>query len=380
MMKNIIPLDKFLDSKALFYDKIDYDVIKKSWDILSKYVNLPYVIHIVGTNGKGSTGRLIASFLHQSKQDVLHYTSPHIKKFNERIWINGADVSDDDLQMAHHKLYSLLPFDYLEQLTYFEYTTLLAILLSSNRDYLVLEAGLGGEFDATNVVLNDLTVIPSIGMDHTDFLGDTIEKIATTKLRSCDKCYIFGNGIDQKVLELKKSVLKGKKEILINNNLTNDNIETLPKYMQNNLKLALSVIDYLGFYKEDFLITKLNGRTQKISPNITIDVGHNPLAANVILEEFKEKKVVLVFNSFKDKEYEKVLKILKPIILEVQIIKCNDKRMVNRAILEDFIKKLNLKVGIFDINNIKEDKQYLVFGSFKVVEEFFLLLKEKLEK
>ena len=379
MMKNIIPLDKFLDSKALFYDKIDYDVIKKSWDILSKYVNLPYVIHIVGTNGKGSTGRFIASFLHQSEQDVLHYTSPHIKKFNERIWINGADVSDDDLQMAHHKLYSLLPFDYLEQLTYFEYTTLLAILLSSNRDYLVLEAGLGGEFDATNVVLNDLTVIPSIGMDHTDFLGDTIEKIATTKLRSCDKCYIFGNGIDQKVLELKKSVLKGKKEILINNNLTNDNIETLPKYMQNNLKLALSVIDYLGFYKEDFLITKLNGRTQKISPNITIDVGHNPLAANVILEEFKEKKVVLVFNSFKDKEYEKVLKILKPIILEVQIIKCNDKRMVNRAILEDFIKKLNLKVGIFDINNIKEDKQYLVFGSFKVVEEF-LLLREKLEK
>ena len=87
-------LEQVLNHKTMYYDKIDYDTIKKSWDLLSKHVNLPYVIHIIGTNGKGSTGRYLASLLLQLKQKVLHYSSPHILKFNERIWIEGEDSTD----------------------------------------------------------------------------------------------------------------------------------------------------------------------------------------------------------------------------------------------------------------------------------------------
>jgi dihydrofolate synthase/folylpolyglutamate synthase len=162
-------LAQFLEFKTLYYDKIDFTTVKSSWDLLSQKISLPFVIHIVGTNGKGSTGRFLSHYLNKSNFKVLHYSSPHIIKFNERIWINGSDVSDEILESAHVFLQKLYPINLLEKLTYFEYTTLLSLYLSKDCDYLVLEAGLGGEFDATNVVLNDLSLITTIDLDHHSF-------------------------------------------------------------------------------------------------------------------------------------------------------------------------------------------------------------------
>ncbi|PKN14993.1 MAG: bifunctional folylpolyglutamate synthase/dihydrofolate synthase, partial [Deltaproteobacteria bacterium HGW-Deltaproteobacteria-24] len=130
---------EFLALKTLYYDKIDFNTIKVAWEFLRLYVRLPYVIHIVGTNGKGSTGRFLAHHLYCLGHATLHYSSPHILKFNERIWINGSDVSDESLQVAHEMLQEVLPSYIIEKLTYFEYTTLIALLLSSKMDYLVLE-------------------------------------------------------------------------------------------------------------------------------------------------------------------------------------------------------------------------------------------------
>ena len=130
----------------------------QSWNILKHHITLPYVIHIVGTNGKGSTGRYLAHILYEKKYKVLHYSSPHILEFNERIRINGKDSTNEQLESAHIKLQKILPINILNKLTYFEYTTLLAFVLSDSLDYLVLEAGLGGEFDATNVVKNNLSL------------------------------------------------------------------------------------------------------------------------------------------------------------------------------------------------------------------------------
>ena len=190
-LKNI-NLEEFLKYKTLYYDKIDFSFVKSSWDKLSTKIKLPFVIHIVGTNGKGSTGRFLAHYLHKKDFKVLHYSSPHIKKFNERIWLNGFDVDDETLQKAHKFLQNIYDEELLEKLTYFEYTTLLSFFISKDCDYLVIEAGLGGEFDATNVVKNDLSLITTIGLDHISFLGDTIEKIARTKMRSVDKKMIIG--------------------------------------------------------------------------------------------------------------------------------------------------------------------------------------------
>ncbi|RLA81211.1 MAG: bifunctional folylpolyglutamate synthase/dihydrofolate synthase [Epsilonproteobacteria bacterium] len=371
--KRIDTLVKFLDKKTLYYDKIDYDVIAKSWSILKNYIKLPFVIHIIGTNGKGSTGRFLASFLNQQNKTVLHYSSPHILKFNERIWINGEDISDNKLNQAHSKLQEILPITLIKKLTYFEYTTLIALLLSSNMDYLVLEAGLGGEFDATNVVKNDFTVIPSIGLDHQDFLGDTIEEIATTKMRSCDNSFILGLDISQKVLDVKDDILKNKNEIFIDKNIElSDKHKQLPKYLQNNLLLSLRVLRYLDFKDFNYKLPLLFGRFQKITQNITIDVGHNPLAAKVILQELKQnnKKIILVYNSYKDKDYTSVLNILKPIIKEVQIINCKDDRMVQKDILVEILNNLSINIKTFDIMNLSIENDYLIFGSFIVVEEF----------
>ena len=102
-------LFSFLNKKELFYDKIDYNVILQSWNILKHHITLPYVIHIVGTNGKGSTWRYLAHILYEKKYKVLHYSSPHILEFNERIWINGKDSTNEQLESAHIKLQKILP-------------------------------------------------------------------------------------------------------------------------------------------------------------------------------------------------------------------------------------------------------------------------------
>jgi len=374
-MKKKNDILEFLNNKTLFYDKIDYEIIYKSWEILKEHIKLPYIIHIVGTNGKGSTGRYIASFLKQNNKTVLHYSSPHILKFNERIWINGKDSNEFELQNAHEKLQNILDTYLLEKLTYFEYTTLMAFILSSNLNYLVLEAGLGGEFDATNVVPNNITVVPSIGLDHIEFLGNTIIKIASTKLRSCDNKYILGLDMHDDVHIVKKDILKNKKELLIKKNIElPKNSHKLPRYLKNNLILALNVLISLKEDIKKLQLPLLQARCQKITQNITIDVGHNILAASVLLEEFINKKIILIYNSYEDKDYQSIIKKFKPILKEIQVIPCNDVRMCDKNKIYNICSKFNIKCTDFKYSNINTNMNYLVFGSFKVVEEF---LKEK---
>ena len=375
-------LSEFLEHKTLYYDKIDFTIVKSSWNILSKKINLPFVIHIVGTNGKGSTGRFLAHYLHKKKFKVLHYSSPHIMKFNERIWINGNDVSDENLELAHRFLQEIFSLDLLSKLTYFEYTTLLAFYLSKDFDYLVLEAGLGGEFDATNVVVNDMSLITTIGLDHQSFLGNTIKEIATTKMRSVDNKMIVGYQVFDDVIktayEVKEQILKERKrDIEIIEVKDFDKYEVNDKfasYLKRNLHLVIACLNELKIPIDLKLFddVPLFGRCQKILPNVTIDVGHNPLAAAVIVKEFEGKKITLIYNSYKDKDYEEVLKILKPIIDKIIIIELDDKRIVDKNSLLNIIKQLNIMN--LDTIKIEEDQEYLVFGSFLVVEKFLSLI------
>lgn len=363
-------LFSFLTKKTLFNSKIDYDVISSSWGILQKYISLPFVIHIIGTNGKGSTGRFLSHLLSNNGYKTLHYSSPHILKFNERIWCDGQDSTDAQLNYAHNKLHTILPNNLLKKLTYFEYTTLLAFILSEGKDYLVLEAGLGGEFDATNVVKNDLTLITTIGLDHIEFLGDTIEKIATTKMKSCDKRFILGSQVfTLEVENVKSKVLKDKKEITLSQNISLlKDANKLPKYLQNNLKLVITTLNYLNINIINPSLATLFGRCQKLNSNITIDVGHNSLAATVLLREFAQQKIILIYNSYKDKNYQEVLQILRPIIDELQIISIDDDRIVDSSSIINICNILNIKVKKY--HKIDANQKYLVFGSFKVVETF----------
>lgn len=366
----------------MYYDKIDFSFVKEAFSILEKQIKIPKTIHIVGTNGKGSTGRFLAYYLFKKGYKVLHYSSPHILKFNERIWINGLDVSDGLLDKAHNFLQKIYNDELLQKLTYFEYTTLLALYLSKDCDFLVLEAGLGGEFDATNVVKNNLSLITTIGLDHTDFLGNSIEDISQTKMRSVDTKMIVGyqefksvEEVAYKVKDDLKKELNKDIEVRVLKEFDKYKLDSsFASYLKRNLHLVIACLEELKIDIDLFLFknTPLFGRCQKIAHNITIDVGHNPLAAKAIVGEFKDKKIILIYNSYKDKDFKEVLTILKPIIKEIFIIDLEDKRVVKKDILKQVIKELNLQQ--IDKLTLDEKSEYLVFGSFLVVEKFLGLI------
>ncbi|QCT95347.1 bifunctional folylpolyglutamate synthase/dihydrofolate synthase [Caminibacter mediatlanticus TB-2] len=346
----------------------------KAYNLIKNKINIPPVIHIVGTNGKGSTGRFLAYTLLKRGYNVGHYTSPHILKFNERIWINGENISDEKLEEVHKKLQTLLPTDIINTLSYFEYTTFLAALSFEGLDFVIMEAGLGGEFDATNVFPKKISLITTIDYDHQNFLGNTIEEIATTKLNSIQKEAIIGKQIHKEIKNVEWRMKNlGKKIYNYLEFFDNDEIKKLKKefkfanFLFDNYLLAMSFLkkEKISFSIEDIKDLKLKGRFEEIEKDLWIDVGHNPLAARSIVNSL-DKKVNLVYNTYKDKDYKEILKILKPKIKTLYLIDIKNERIEDK----EKIKKvaLNLGIEVKDYEGIK--KPMLVFGSFSVVEEF----------
>ncbi len=374
-------LDDFLSAKPLFYDVIDYERFPKAYRTIAALLPNPKIIHLVGTNGKGSTGRFLAIALHRSGKKVGHYTSPHILRFNERIWINGADVSDETLEEAHQKLLTLLSHEDAEALSYFEYTTLLAMVVYEGCEYVVMEAGLGGEFDATAVFPKELSICTPIDFDHAAFLGTTIDSIASTKLRSMQRVALLGNQKHSEVGTIARVIAekKGCKLYTLDECLTSAIEESalhlamkngLSEYLRDNLMLAMAAYELLGYEASEEVFDQhaLFGRLSKIAPNITLDVGHNPLAAAEIARAYTGRTVVLVYNTYGDKDYREILGILQPIIESVEIIEVNEVRIAPREDLEKALREGGISYRSFE--GIDQDKEYLVFGSFSVAETF----------
>lgn len=380
---------QFLENKPLFYDVIDYARMPNAYQSIQNHFKLPRIIQIVGTNGKGTTGRFLAQMLLHNGLHVGHYTSPHILKFNERIWIDGEDINDETLEVYHQKMTSLLPAEYVLSLSYFEYTTLLAMAIFCDKcDYVVLEAGLGGEFDATTVFEKILSIITPIGFDHQAFLGESIEEIARTKINSVKNDFILAKQYELEVygIALQKSCEVDKKLFYVESffdNKTLKNIATFgekqgyPSFLLDNFTTAFCALSVLGYdiNLDTFQPLTIMGRCQKIYPNVTIDVGHNVMAAKAIVHYFKEKKVILVYNSYKDKDYETILKILQPIVLEIQVIDVDAQRVVEKENLYKVAAALNLAISSF--KSVSKTQEYLVFGSFSVVEAFLKGIREK---
>jgi dihydrofolate synthase/folylpolyglutamate synthase len=399
-------LNIFLDTKPLYYKKIDHERVYHAYNLLKPQLKHPKTVQIVGTNGKGSTGRMLAHLayefnrgqvIHDCPQEmplgctlgdksqitrplsVGHYSSPHILKFNERIWLNGSDASDEVLEVAHQKLFGILGPEMSEALSYFEYTTLLAFVVFENCDLMVLEAGLGGEYDATNVCDKELSIITPIGIDHQAFLGKTIEEIATTKIRSIQKKVLLAPQVYDEVIEVAKNISaeKGASLFLSEQPATSsEQLQDIAKqkgwgeYLVDNATVALQALDILHIKYDinDLKSLELFGRFYALTDNIRIDVGHNPLAAKAI-EKALDEKVVLIYNSLDDKDYEEVLRILKPKVKRVEIISIDSQRGTTLQEIEKALQTVGLAYSDFK-NEIKEEENYLVFGSFYVVEAF----------
>lgn len=387
---NLNEVALYMEQKGIEYRTIDKSRSKRIYAELQPHLKSPkHIIQVLGTNGKGSTGRFIAQILAQNGCTILHFTSPHIFSFNERFYTNLGQnlgvISDKSLIKAHRFLQG---FEAMRECSYFEYATFLALVLAQGVDYLILEAGVGGELDSTSVVKRDLCVFSVIDYDHTEILGDSIESIATTKLNAV----FYPNKVPKMVLGVQKYAVVEKiaKDIAKKHSVEMFCIDcydlqaslvmtiesylarhNLAPFLAQNLALALKATQIFGINADLDSLPKLDlhGRFEQIAPNITIDVGHNQNAAFAIKRNLNDKKIILVYNSYFQKNIFEILSILKDNILRVEILSVSDNpRIIEQSKLEQILDSLQISHKNFTHIDSKQD--YLVFGSFSVVEAF----------
>ena len=276
-------------------------------------------IHVAGTNGKGSTASIIASVLQEAGYKTGLYTSPHLNDFRERIRINAQMITKSFiLQFITKNKYFLTK----NQLSFFELSVGMAFNYFADKkvDFAVIEVGMGGRLDSTNIIDPELSVITNIGLDHTEFLGDTLEKIATEKAGVIKRNtpVVIGE-CQEKILPVFKCIAKSKNAPLIISNIKKHHqTDLLGGYQQKNCNTAITALkntpninikdsNIETGLKKVKVNTGLFGRWQILgySPKIICDTGHNKEGLSLVLtqlkkESFKNLHVVLGMGNSKN--------------------------------------------------------------------------------
>lgn len=374
----------FLESRELEYRAVDKFRAFRIYEKYKRHFKLKFTVQIIGTNGKGSTGRFLAQLLSGLGFKVGHFTSPHLFNFSERFFYKNRVAKDGELERAHERLADILGTD-LEKLSYFEYATFLAAVLFKKCDIVILEAGLGGEYDATSVFKRKLSVFTQIHFDHEALLGNTLEQIARTKLKTMAPRAVISSLQNEIVVSLaqKIALLKNANLSFVESSLNEklkQNIEIYIKkhhyaaFLKENLSLSIAALLQIVSQKKALKALKklkklnLQGRLQKISKHLYVDVGHNPAAARAVLRYFKGQKIILIYNAFLDKNIFEILRILKPIIDTILIFNYESQRELATHKIASYALELGIKCEEF--KEIQKDKTQLVFGSFMLVEKF----------
>ncbi len=341
-------------------------------------------VHVVGTNGKGSTAAAVEAVLRESGYKTALYTSPHLASFGERLIVNGKMLSADKWLCAIKVMQNALESSNTnaeDMPTYFELTTAAAfcMIAESNVDIAVVEAGLGGRLDATNT-LSDvlLTLITPIGMDHTDYLGETLEKIAAEKFAVIRKDVpaIFAGGDAATEIQFRRCCEKtGTNGMLLSETGKTRFVKTdingtqfiyngreyhtalAGAYQADNTALALAAVNIL---KEKYnkitdetisaALSKIHwqGRMEVIrkNPLLIFDGAHNSHAMKRLAENislfFDRQKLNVVIAMMKDKDIEKSLSLLKGFNLEFF---CTEVPEMQRSLKADEMEKIVLSLG-----------------------------------
>ena len=361
-------------------------------------------IHIGGTNGKGSTSNMLASVLQESGYKVGIYNSPHLIDFTERIKVNGKNCEREFVYNFIQKL-KKLPADIRP--SFFEFTTIMAFEYFAQQkvDFAIIEVGLGGRLDSTNIIKPLVSAITNVALDHQNILGNTVEEIATEKAGIIKKNTVIISGDEN---EKVKSIIRNKAAennsdwvdaTLINVDLSSD---LKGNYQQKNIKVVLALIDELRnlgieIPKEKVKSGLLNvqqntgfiGRWFEFSrdPLIICDTGHNQAGLEEVFAQLnsipKFKHIILGF--VKDKKIDEVLKIL-PENSTFYFAKPYLNRGLHPSFYEDQLKKSKINYKIFnEVNgaylsakqNLKNGEMIFIGGSNFVVGEF---LEKNLQK
>ena len=380
-----------------------------SW--LLKFLNNPQdnfkIIHVAGTNGKGSTAAIISSILIANNYKVGLYTSPHLINFNERIRVNGLTITDEEIIsfMKHVE-----PAINEIKSTFFEVTTAMAFYHFNNNDVdiAVIETGLGGRLDSTNVVNPSLTVMTPISLDHRDILGNTIEKIAIEKagiikrgvpLITASQVNNVSKILEKRVRE-KESVMhicpnpesvklsSGGTTFEVNGN--NFNTSLIGEHQAQNAALAIATIKLFNSNISYETIDKglrnvyWPGRLQLVADKIYYDVAHNENGVKSVLNNlnrmFPTSKLYGLLCLKGDKEIDCIAESIKS-QFEMLFVSTSKDGLLMRP--EKLSKELhNLKVINFPLNDIsssiskikkvrKPDDVILIFGSHYIANEIF---------
>lgn len=284
-------------------------------------------IHVAGTNGKGSSSHLLASVLQEAGYKVGLYTSPHLKDFRERIRINGKKINKD---WVVDFIENNSSFFKQHKLSFFEMTVGMAFSYFDKEsvDIAIIEVGLGGRLDSTNIIYPEVSLITNIGLDHTDILGDTIPEIAREKagIIKPNTPVVISEFNEETVPIFKEVANKMNSKILFadSGNYNSDyEIGLLGSYQKRNIKGVLGTLNLLkGFeireedkvhgFKNVVKNTGLMGRWQKIGdqPTIICDTAHNKDGLSYVLEQLKNQEfdtLHIVIGVVKDKNIADIL-------------------------------------------------------------------------
>ena len=383
----------------------------------------PYVITVAGTNGKGSTCRFLEVALMKLGLKVGVYSSPHLLRYNERVRINGQLLDDQ----AHIDSFTEIDQNKTASLTYFEFSTLSALKLFKDvkLDVVILEVGLGGRLDATNIVDPHLAVITSIDIDHVAFLGNNREDIGREKagiFRANIPVIIGEPDCPQSILAIAQDLNSQKFQrnadwqyevkdgtFYWQSQTTQFNTLPMPLIPIPNAGTAIATLLKTPFNVSEQIIretlqeAQMTGRFQQLQAadfahfsgqkpkaQVIIDVGHNPHAARYLAERLqavKKAKIFAIFSCLEDKELSGIVQPLREVIDEWHCVGLDCWRgQSGQAVFDKLVNVLpNATACVYEnvdaiapilFEQAEEQDIILVFGSFHTVADFVLFLEK----
>lgn len=379
-------------------------------------------IHIAGTNGKGSSASFIENILLAANYNVGTFTSPHILKFNERIIFNNDMIKDKDIIIYYNQIINLAT---KYSLNFFEITFFISLLYfhDKNPDFIILETGLGGRLDATNVIDAHICAITNISFDHTNILGNSLKEIAFEKagiIKNNNLC-LFSQNLNELEIEITKKTNNYINLVKKYNNLSislnknnfkttvtlNDTSFELPlfgKFQAYNFLIAYEISKIYNI--DDTTIQKgLNNvywpaRFEFFSknPTVILDAAHNDDSFNKLYENlselYKKEEIIIITSLLETKDFIKVFSQLKNISNKIYVTSLKDvvygltsseikEKMVNNNIsIENIIFEDNISTSYYQALNLINDKNnsfkvIVICGSFYEISNFKNSIKNK---
>ncbi len=413
-------LDRFLGNFSQEYQqmKLGLHRVQEVLQELGNPQNSYPSILIAGTNGKGSVARMVESVLLSAGQKVGLYTSPHLVRFQERIRVGGVEVSEEGLLAILEDIQIPLKLDaegncwtpHQEKLSWFEKVTVLTfeVFRREKISLAILEVGLGGRLDATNVVEPLLSAITSISLDHTEILGNSIELIAREKagVMRKGKPVILGalDSTALQVLEMEAELVealpilvgtpRGSSTDFTYKKYTQLSIPLLGNHQLKNVAVSIEILEKLN--ASGFSVTEEDidqglsktthpGRLEWMptKPPILLDGAHNPEALHALVDYLKKevvgKKVTLVLAMMQDKDFQTALKILQPYVHRWIFTEIASPRCVKISQWKELSEAYRISAGFFGdphqalkeaFRITLENEVILITGSFYLIGTF----------